>query len=110
SAHDGAAGQTHGEARQGAQPVPRQDQLGISSPEKEIRMQPQQQAQKRPAVLPQRDVDAVMQELREAYKHTPDYVRRALEELRDGIGTIPEALVESAGRIGVRQGVVSELT
>jgi len=73
-------------------------------------MQPQQQAQKRPAVLPQRDVDAVMQELREAYKDTPDYVRRALEELRDGIGTIPEALVESAGRIGVRQGVVSELT
>ncbi|WPB74676.1 hypothetical protein KYC5002_37405 [Archangium violaceum] len=73
-------------------------------------MQPQQEVQTRPAVLPQQEVDTLMQDLRELYKDAPDYIKHALEELREGIATIPETLMERAGRIGARQGVVSELT
>lgn len=81
-------------------------------------MQLQQEAQNkqavktqtRPASLPQQEVDGLMREMRELYKDAPEYIKRALEELRDGIATIPETLMETAGRIGAKQGVVSELT
>ena len=65
------------------------------------------QPQESPA---QPDVDRLMQQLRDAYKDQPDYVKHALEELRAGLSTVPETLMERAGRIGSRQGVVSELT
>jgi|SRR5262245_31044039 len=73
-------------------------------------MQTQQETQSKPTVLPQKEVDTMMQDLRELYKDAPDYIKRALEELRGGISEIPDTLMETAGRIGARQGVVSELT
>lgn len=73
-------------------------------------MQPQQETQTNPATLSEKQVDAVMQQLREAYKDAPDYAKRALEELRGEVSTLPETRMESAGRVGNRQGEVSELT
>src|SRR5262245_54510659 len=59
-------------------------------------------------------VEKKIQELREAYADAPQYVRTALENgLREMISEPSETEVsgtESAGRIGVRQGKVSELT
>ncbi|WPB74675.1 hypothetical protein KYC5002_37400 [Archangium violaceum] len=73
-------------------------------------MQPQQGTQTQPTVLPQYEVDTLMQQLRALFKDAPDYTRRALEELRGELATLPETSVESAGRIGQRQGEISELT
>lgn len=73
-------------------------------------MQPQKETETKPATLPQQQVDALMQEVRELYKDAPDSIKRALEEMRSGIATIPETLMEGAGRIGAKQGLVSELT
>jgi hypothetical protein len=73
-------------------------------------MEQQQKTQTKPAALPQQQVEALMQELRELYKDTPDYIKHALEELRNGVAAIPDTLMEKAGRIGAKQGVVSELT
>lgn len=58
----------------------------------------------------QKELETQLQELRELYKDAPDYIKKALDEMRDGIATVPETVMESAGRIGVRQGNVSELT
>src|SRR5262245_50389200 len=73
-------------------------------------MQLQPETQSKPAALPQKEVDALMQHLRDAFKDSPDYAKRALEKRRDEISTLSDARMESAGRIGNRQGEVSELT
>jgi hypothetical protein len=73
-------------------------------------MQTQQDTQPQPAKLSDTQVDAMMQKLREAYKDAPDYAKKAVEELRDEISTLPEGGAEIAGRIGQRQGEVSEFT
>jgi hypothetical protein len=73
-------------------------------------MQVQQEEQIKPKALPQQEVDALMTKLRELYKGAPDYIMRALENLRSGVAAVPDTLMESAGRIGAKQGVVSELT
>jgi hypothetical protein len=73
-------------------------------------MQQQTEAETTPPVLSQEEVDTQIQQLRDLYRDAPDYIKRALEEMRSGIATIPDTLMESAGRIGARQGVVSELT
>ncbi|WP_199243115.1 hypothetical protein [Vitiosangium sp. GDMCC 1.1324] len=73
-------------------------------------MQPQQGTQTQPAVLPPHEVDTMMQQLRALFKDAPDYAKRAIEGLRDELSTLPETGVESAGRVGQRQGEVSELT
>ncbi|PTL78900.1 hypothetical protein DAT35_37970 [Vitiosangium sp. GDMCC 1.1324] len=52
----------------------------------------------------------MMQQLRALFKDAPDYAKRAIEGLRDELSTLPETGVESAGRVGQRQGEVSELT
>jgi hypothetical protein len=73
-------------------------------------MQTTQGTETRPAVLPQHEVDAMMQKLRALFKDAPDYAKRALEELRSELATLPATRMESAGRIGQRQGEISELT
>ena len=73
-------------------------------------MQPQRETRSKAATLSEQQVDALMQQLREAYKDAPDYAKSALEELRGELATLPDTRMESAGRIGNRQGSVSELT
>jgi hypothetical protein len=73
-------------------------------------VQTQREMQTKRAQLSEQQVEAVMQQLREAYKDAPDYAKTALEELRGEISTLPETRMESAGRIGQRQGEISELT
>jgi hypothetical protein len=60
--------------------------------------------------LPEKQADTIMQQLREAYKDAPDFAKKALEEMRDEFSTLPETRMESAGRVGHRQGEVSEFT
>jgi hypothetical protein len=59
-------------------------------------------------------VEDKIQEVRQLYADTPQYVKSALENgLRTMLSEGPEAQAsgaESAGRIGIRQGVISELT
>jgi hypothetical protein len=71
---------------------------------------PQQKAKAKPTAREQKEVETQLQELQELYKDAPDYIKKALDEMRDGIATVPETVMESAGRMGVRQGNVSELT
>ncbi len=71
---------------------------------------PQQNATAKPTAREQKEVKTQLQELQELYKDAPDYIKKALDEMRDGIATVPETVMESAGRVGVRQGNVSELT
>jgi hypothetical protein len=68
-----------------------------------------QQTETRPAA-PQQQIDTELQALRDLYKDAPDYVKHALEEMRDGVATVPETVMKRAGRIGAQQGQVSELT
>src|ERR1043165_4221156 len=51
-----------------------------------------------------------MQELRELFSDTPDYVKQALEAMAEDLARIPPRQTQSAGRIGAREGTVSELT
>ena len=51
-----------------------------------------------------------VEELRAAYASAPQYVKTALENALPGMKPAAETQVESAGRIGVRLGKVSELT
>ncbi len=60
-------------------------------------------------------VEQKIQELRELYADAPQYVKTALENATPwtdvaGVGAIRHLQTESAGRIGIRQGKVSELT
>ena len=59
-------------------------------------------------------VEDKIQEVRQLYADTPQYVKSAMENgLRTMLSEGPEAQAsgaESAGRIGIRQGVISELT
>jgi hypothetical protein len=73
-------------------------------------VQTQREMQTKRAQLSEQQVEAVMQQLREAYKDAPDYAKTALEELRSELATLPATRMESAGRIGQRQGEISELT
>src|SRR5262249_26136963 len=62
---------------------------------------------------PKQAVEDKVRELRQLYADAPQFARTALENtLRDltSSATQPRSHMESAGRTGVRQGTVSELT
>jgi hypothetical protein len=69
-------------------------------------MQPQEAKTK----LSDKQVDTLMANLRDAYKDAPEFAKRALEEMRDEFSTLPDTQLQSAGRVGHRQGEVSEFT
>jgi hypothetical protein len=65
------------------------------------------------ATSPNQTVDAKVQQIRQLYADAPPYAKTALENsLKDltSFGSTPRAEVQSAGRTGIRQGTVSELT
>jgi hypothetical protein len=59
---------------------------------------------------PSSDNNRLIQEVRELFRDAPEYAQRALEALGESIANAPPQTMKSAGRIGQRQGVVSELT
>ncbi len=55
-------------------------------------------------------IEEKVQQLRQLYADAPPYAKTALENtLKELTSSVPRARVESAGRIGLRQGKVSEL-
>src|SRR5262249_21229980 len=58
-------------------------------------------------------VEERVKQLRQLFAEAPEYARKALENsIKDlaAFGSAPRARVESAGRAGLRQGKISELT
>ena len=65
------------------------------------------------ATRPTQTVEEKVRQIRQLYADAPPYAKTALENsLKDltSFGSTPRAGVESAGRTGIRQGTVSELT
>jgi hypothetical protein len=65
------------------------------------------------ATRPTQTVEEKVKQIRQLYADAPPYAKTALENsLKDltSFGSTPRAGVESAGRTGIRQGTVSELT
>ena len=71
-------------------------------------MQSQQTPKTRqPANLSEQQIDRLMEEVREIFKDQPEYVKKAVEGLRSDIEIVPETLMETAGRVGAKQGQLS---
>src|SRR4029077_16416383 len=65
------------------------------------------------ATRPTQTIEEKVQQIRQLYADAPPYAKTALENsLKDlmACGSTQRAGVESAGRTGIRQGTVSELT